>query len=184
MVIKKLIFKLFFAVGLFVFFNAFAKESQEFRATYLSNKRDTGNFALNLTNNDGDVLSIGYDSYFSGSVRIYLDFNGNREMRINAIKLNEDNIYLYEHRSFVNGAMNISSRDRMWSDGVKLDFSRCKFEWKKLLGSAKDRDFKFCVDGIEVESKLGKRYEFRVSAANLGKLIELVEQAYSLKLLT
>ncbi|UPA14011.1 hypothetical protein [Borrelia turicatae] len=52
------------------------------------------NFALNLTNNDGDVLLFGYKACFGGSVRIYLDFNGNREIRINAIKLNEDNIYL------------------------------------------------------------------------------------------
>ncbi|AHF45626.1 hypothetical protein [Borrelia parkeri] len=184
MVIKRLFFKLLFVVGLFVFFNAFAKESQEFTATYLSNKRDTGNFALNLTNNNGDVLSIGYDSYLNGLVRICLELKSDREIQINAIKLNKDNVYLEGNRSIVNGSMNISSRNRIWSDGVKLDFRMCKFKWKKLIALAKHRDFKFCVDGIEVESKLEKRYEFRVSAANLGKLIELVEQAYSLKLLT
>ncbi|UPA14010.1 hypothetical protein [Borrelia turicatae] len=29
--------------------------------------------------------------------------------------------------------MNISSRDRIWSDGVKLDFRMCKFKWKNLI---------------------------------------------------
>ncbi|WP_149029348.1 hypothetical protein [Borrelia parkeri] len=72
----------------------------------------------------------------NGLVRICLELKSDREIQINAIKLNEDNIYLEGNRSIVNGSMNISSRNRIWSDGVKLDFRMCKFKWKFLISVA------------------------------------------------
>ncbi|AHF45625.1 hypothetical protein [Borrelia parkeri] len=180
MVIKKLILKLFFIASLFVFFNAFAKESQEFTATYFSNYSGGGYFALHLNNGDS-VLVISYRTDYGTSVKIYLELNSDREMRLKSVKLNESDVCFYDI-SFGSGSkIGISNRNSLWSTGFDLKFNVCKPKWRALIEDAKGGDLTFYVLCIEVDSKLEKRYEFRVSSAKLSKLIDLIEPVYGLK---
>ncbi|ANF34423.1 hypothetical protein A7978_04755 (plasmid) [Borrelia turicatae] len=180
MVIKKLIFKLFFAVGLLVFFNAFAKESQEFTATYFSNYSGGGDFALHLNNGDS-VFVISYSTVYGTSVKIYLELKSDREMRLKSVKLNDSDVCFYDI-SFGSGSkIGISNRNSLWSTGFNLKFNVCKAKWRALIEDAQGGNLTFYVLCIEVGSGLELKYEFRVSAANLGKLIDLIEPVYCLK---
>ncbi|ANF34427.1 hypothetical protein A7978_04775 (plasmid) [Borrelia turicatae] len=180
MVVRRLFLKLLFAFSLLVF-NTCNKESEKFTVSYLSNHSGTGGFALDLTNSYGNLLVISYNSYLGGSVRIYLELKSDREMRLKSVKLNESDVCFYD-LSVGDGSTNgVSNRSSLWSNGFDLQFNVCKPKWRELIADAKDGDLKFCVFCVDVESGLEKKYYFKVSSANLSKLIDLIEQVHGLE---
>ncbi|UPA18993.1 hypothetical protein bpuCAU1_001262 (plasmid) [Borrelia puertoricensis] len=196
MVIKKLFLKLLFVVSLFVFLNACTKESEnltiseDFTVSYLGNKSHMGRFALNLVNSDGTKFIISYNSYsdLEASVRIYLDLGTDINIELKDIKLNGKDIDLYDRKylgfySFRNSHyyipfLDFHNKSTMWRIGFYLNFDKCRAEWKKLIADAKGGYLKFSVLCVDVESGLKRKYEFRVSAANFSKFVELVEQVH------
>ncbi|AHF45617.1 hypothetical protein [Borrelia parkeri] len=172
MFVRKVFLKLLFVASLLVFFNASAKESQDFTVSYLSNCDRSLDIELNLVNG-GNSFVIDYSSY-SDIISIYLNLKSDHSIYLKTIELNGNFIHI--DSSFLKGRpMDVSEVDGRRGVNVYFDFNRCKFEWKKLIGTAKGEDLKFCVICIEEESKLEKKYQFRVSAANLIKLIDTLE---------
>ncbi|WP_330730255.1 hypothetical protein [Borrelia turicatae] len=178
MVIRKLFLKLLFVASLLVFFNACTKESEnltiseDFTVSYLSNNSGTGSFALDLVNSDGTKFVINYTSYLESGVRIYLNLNTDIEIELKTIKLNGKDICFY------NASLDFADMVADWDNGFYLNFDNCRNEWKKLIADAKDGYLKFSVYCVEKKSGLDRDYEFRVSAANLSKFVELVEQIH------
>ncbi|UCP01990.1 hypothetical protein K9R62_04965 (plasmid) [Borrelia hermsii] len=183
MIAEKFFLRLLFTVSflVFCFYNTFAKESEQFTASYFSNKSGTGGFALNLINDDGTMLVVSYNSYLGGSVKVYLDLKSDREIYLKTIKLNENDVCMYDIFT-LDRLMKMSNRDRMWGNGFDLNFHSCKPEWRELIKKAKG-DLKFNVECVEAEGKLERKYTFKVSAANLSKLIDLIEQVHGFELL-
>ncbi|ANF34419.1 hypothetical protein A7978_04735 (plasmid) [Borrelia turicatae] len=173
MVVKKLILKLLFAVGLLVFFNACTKESQDFAVSYSSNDNSSLRFELKLVNNSGS-LALLYSSY-SNLVNIYFKLKSEDSIYLKTIELdgsfihiNDEDEYLTKH------PINVFSKN-VRAASVFFDFNRCKDEWKNLIADSNDGYLKFSVICVEEESKLEKKYEFRVSAVNLSKFMDILQ---------
>ncbi|UPA11273.1 hypothetical protein bpSLO_001124 (plasmid) [Borrelia parkeri] len=176
MIIKKLILKLFFVVGLFIFFNAFAQEYENFSAFYLSNDNNRLNVRLGLINND-NLFEINYVVY-DGPATASLTLNGDSSIYIKSIELDGKFIHIDSHL-LEDELMDLSfmhrRRNNIRNNIVYFNFNRCKFEWRGLINAAKGGDLKFSVFCVEVESKIERKYEFRVSAATLSKLVDAFE---------
>ncbi|ANF34421.1 hypothetical protein A7978_04745 (plasmid) [Borrelia turicatae] len=176
MVIKKLIFKLFFfklffVVGLFIFFNAFAQEYENFSAFYLGNDNRV-NVKLSLIN-DNNLFEINYVVY-SGPATVSLKLNSDSSIYIKSIYLDEKFIHI-DSRFLEDELMGLSFMHRRRNNIVYFNFNRYKFEWRGLINAARGRDLKFCVFCVDVESEIERKYEFRVSAATLSKLVDAFE---------
>ncbi|AHF45621.1 hypothetical protein [Borrelia parkeri] len=171
MVVKKLIFKLLFAVGLLVFFNACTKESQDFAVSYSSNDDSSLKFELKLVNHDNS-FSILYSSY-SNLVNIYFTLKSENSIYLKTIELDGSFIHI-DDRDLTKRPINVFSKN-MRAASVFFDFNRCKAEWEKLIADANDGYLKFSVICVEEESEIEQKYQFRVSAANLSKFMDILQ---------
>ncbi|AMR75953.1 hypothetical protein [Borrelia hermsii] len=173
MKVYKLFLKLLLAVSLFVFYDLFAKESEEFKVVYGSNQHGLGIITLNLTDDDGNVFAISYDSYFN-DINVSLDLKSDCAMQLKKIDLDGKFLYFYMKSSVINGFL----ENGKWSSSVdQFDFRHCKPEWRELIKKAKG-DLKFNVECIEEMGKLERKYAFKVSAANLSRLLDIFEVVY------
>ncbi|AHH12958.1 hypothetical protein BHO_0000600 (plasmid) [Borrelia hermsii YBT] len=171
----KLFLKLLLAVNLLVFYDVCALESEEFRVYYFSNENRSGGITLNLTNDDGSAFVIGYNSYV-GVVNVYLELNNDREIELKTIDLNGESHCIYGGIFSLSG-MTGNHKNGRWYSTIGIDFENCKLEWRELIKKAKG-NLKFNVECIEVEGKLERKYTFKVSAANLSRMIDIFEVVY------
>ncbi|UPA18994.1 hypothetical protein [Borrelia puertoricensis] len=179
MVVRRLFLKLLFVVGLLVFFNACTKESgnltisEDFRVSYVSNDSNFSSLGveLSLVNRDNS-FSIMCDYYFD-ICHIHFKLKNEHSIYIKAVKLDGSFIHFYGH-DLGKYPINMFSKDiRLVS--IEFNFKRCNDEWKKLIADAKDGYLTFSIICVEEKSKLEKKYEFRVSAANLSKFIKFID---------
>ncbi|AHH04044.1 hypothetical protein BHY_1093 (plasmid) [Borrelia nietonii YOR] len=174
MKVYKLFLKLLLAVNLFVFYDVCAVESEEFKVVYGSNQHRLGVITLNLTDNDGNVFAISYDAYFN-DINVSLDLKSDRAMRLKKIDLNGKFLYFYMKSAVINESLG----NGKWSSSVdQFDFKHCKPEWRELIKQANGGDLKFNVECIEEMGKLERKYCFKVSAANLSRLLDIFEVVY------
>ncbi|AHH12956.1 hypothetical protein BHO_0000800 (plasmid) [Borrelia hermsii YBT] len=170
----KLFLKLLLAVNLLVFYDVCALESEEFKVVYGSNKPRLGFITLNLTDNDGNVFAVSYDGYFD-KINISLDLKSDRAMQLKNIDLNGKFLYFYRE----SGVIDESLDNGKWSSSVdQFNFKHCKPEWRELIRQANGGDLKFNVECIEEMGKLERKYAFKVSAANLSRLLDIFEVVY------
>ncbi|AHH11101.1 hypothetical protein bcCo53_001190 (plasmid) [Borrelia coriaceae] len=178
--VRLLILRLCFVVGLFIipFLSCKARESQEFTtSTYLSNYIGAGGFGLSLRNDDNSFV-IYYSESYDTSVKLYITIKDEDAIIIKDIKLNKYDVCLYDNLSNRELSLDNSSLIKKWNIDYDVDFNRCKAKWKELIEDAKGGDLKFKVTVSKLDDKNEKTYEFRVSAANLGLLVGLIEKVY------
>ncbi|AHH04038.1 hypothetical protein BHY_1087 (plasmid) [Borrelia nietonii YOR] len=170
MKVYKLFLKLLIAVSLFVFYDLFAKESEELRVSYLSNKILSGNINLSLTNED-NLFEINYD-YYKSYMSIFVALKNDHEIKLKTIDLMGSVVHI--DRFPDEEEVDMYNRDGKWTriDGIYFEAYRLK--WKELVKEAKG-DLKFNVICIEPMSGLSREYNFKVSAANLSRFLEIFE---------
>ncbi|WP_155806409.1 hypothetical protein [Borrelia coriaceae] len=127
--------------------------------------------------NGGSELEISSPFSYGMFVRFALTLERERPIIIRSIKLNGEDVYVYD--GFVNSVnFDNSFKPGKWHVDYTLQFDRCKPKWRELIRESKGSDLKFSVIAMEVESRNEKFYEFRVSAENLSLLINMLEKIY------
>ncbi|AHH14608.1 hypothetical protein BHW_0001700, partial (plasmid) [Borrelia hermsii MTW] len=175
MVGEKLFLKLLFIVSLFVFCDLFAKESEELKAHYAGNNDRSGEIYLGLTNDD-NFLSMNYSNY-TGYVHVNFGLKSDREIKLKTIDLMGSIVHI--DRSADEGVIDMNNRDGKWVlERGLFYFGKFTSEWRKLIRQAKG-DLKFCVTCVESENRLLRKYYFKVSAVNLSRFVDLLEQVDS-----
>nr|WP_192957778.1 hypothetical protein [Borrelia hermsii] len=176
MVGEKLFFKLLFIVSLFVFCDLFAKESEELKVHYSGNSDRSGEIYLGLTNDD-NFLSMHYSNY-TGYVHVNFGLKSDSEIKLKTIDLMGSIVHI--NRSADEGVIDMNNRDGKWGlERGLFYFGKFSSEWRELIRQAKDSDLQFCVTCIESENRLLRKYYFKVSAVNLSRFVDLLEQVAS-----